>query len=137
MEKGQKELIIKLVAAVAWADGSISESEKEHLAETVEKLGGLEHKDVLALIDASKDIKPLLPEVRQLPIPVISDVMNFAYRMAVKDNGILEEELAVLKEIALQIWPDHKANLALRWLKNVYEAEEAYLELFVMHFKDA
>ena len=135
MEKAQKELIVKTIAAVAWADGNVSDKEKEHLASTVEKLGGLSHDEALKLIDAGKDIKPLLAEIKKLPLPAVADTMNFAYRMAASDNGVTQQELDVLKEVALQIWPEHRANLALRWLKNVYEAEEAFTELFVIHFQ--
>ena len=132
MDIEDKKNILRTIAAVAWADGDVSEAEKEKLTEICKNIGEVDTKDIDGIISESKEIDPILPKIKDFEQKTAVDLMTFCYRMAMKDNKMHKNELATIEKIVSQFVPDYHLPLAMKWLKHVYFAEDYFLELFVL-----
>ena len=132
MDNETIHIILRTISAVAWADGKLTEGEKKHLIDTCANIGDVSEKEVESILSKKEEIDTILPDIKNLPIVIVGELLNFCYRNAMTNGRVNIDEARVMKKIAMQFWPEHKANLALKWVKRVYDAEQYYMELFLL-----
>ncbi|MDH5719326.1 MAG: TerB family tellurite resistance protein [Spirochaetia bacterium] len=131
MDEKQKEAVIKAVSAVAWADEDLSDEETQKLSHVCQSIG-LDESKIQDIIKNNRQIEPVLGELENFSREVIGGVLQFCFRMAVTDNKIHQSELEVIRKIIKKFWQDEDVEIVVRWLKKTYDAEQLYLELFLL-----
>lgn len=132
MTEEQKAIVIRAIAAVAWADGNLSEEERSHIAEVVTKIGGYDQSKVEELLATQPDVEKIRDELKNFSRPLVGEILGFCYRMSVADNKIHVKELETIRSLAQSHWDQWDAESVIRWLGKTYEAENLYLRLFVL-----
>lgn len=131
MTEQEKKTVIKIVAAIGWADGSFDETEKASVTKTCTAIG-IDESKIAGLLTEKTNIDEILTEIKHFSLPVVGQLLAFCYNMAMADGKLHDEEQSAIKKIAAQFWPEFKLDYVLNWLNHAYQAEQGYIELFAL-----
>ena len=122
---------LKVLAAIAWADGSISEVEREGLVEFITQTGGFEDADVReALSKVQPADEALLEEVRGLSLTTLALLLSFAHDMIHAEPKASPREMSIYRRVACARLGESGWDKLLEWLAAQQRADMLYDELF-------
>jgi tellurite resistance protein len=118
LSKAEKEIIIKLLSCIVWADPDFDTQEAEVINDIISELDGYPEKNILSILTSIKSLTPELEkEIRELPEVQAHTILNFIYRIANADGKITDKELKVIQKISDLILPGKSWKLVYDWIE--------------------
>jgi hypothetical protein len=133
MTPAEKETCLKVLSVVAWADGTVSDVEREGLAEFIAAVGEFPIDTVRSTLDSVKTLDDgLLGAVRVLPPSTLAMLISFAHELirAAQGDRATPREMAVLRRVAGASLGDDRWDEVLEWLAAQQRADVLYDALF-------
>lgn len=112
----QKELCIKAIAAIVWADGALNDKECVYFKNVILDLGYQNEKRADELLNTRNEF--VFSDLQKLPRDIQLDLLRMAYHMANVASGVSESEKDVIKKIAAETLGVDKWDLMEEWLKS-------------------
>ena len=132
MENNQQQTFVKVLACLAWADGSASGDEMKKVCDLVSSAGAnLDKATIVALVDATRKITPdLLWDVEALPFDIFVGLLVFALEVAAVDKVVSVSEQTVIRQIASIHYAPEKIAKMYEWLLAKRKADRLFEEAF-------
>lgn len=116
MTEEEKKLCVRVLASVAWADGSVSDNEIKHLEQEVRRLG-FDNPAVVHHLISEKQTFTDSEGVKKLSDTHRLELLKTVYCIADGCGGVSEKEEHVLKDVAVAAigsrpWPQVREWLA-------------------------
>jgi|688.fasta_scaffold08419_13 hypothetical protein len=115
MTEDEKQLCVRVLASVAWADGSVSDGEMKHLEGEVLRLGYNNPTVVHALL-AEKHAFTDAEGVKKLDDVHRVELLKNVYCLADACGGVSEREELVLKDVAIAVLGEKPWPQVREWL---------------------
>lgn len=132
MDIKHQEASVKILACVAWADGSVSAEERAKLVELISNLGGTLDKDAVAgLIESSRAITPeILAEIKAFSFDAFGSLLVLALEIAGVDKVITAKEQEVIRQVASIHLDSEKTKKLFEWFILKKKADRLFDDVF-------
>jgi hypothetical protein len=133
MTPSESATCLKVLSVIAWADGTVSETEHEGLAEFIAAVSEASLETVRSTLDRVKALdEPLLDEVRALRPSILSTLISFAHDMirAAEGGRATPREMTILRRVVCAALGDERWDEVLAWLEAQEQADARYDALF-------
>jgi tellurite resistance protein len=128
---------IKILSLVAWADGKITDEEKQLFNDILQVSPCSDETkiELARFIENRPDINDILLNITRIPKEIVVSVLRNAYSIAVADNEINQLELEIIDKLALQLGiKNEHIDVFHKWLELSYQVELIETKLFNTKF---
>jgi tellurite resistance protein len=115
MTEDEKKLCVRVLASVAWADGTVSDNEIKHLESEVHRLGYDNPNVVRSLLEQKQSFTEA-EGVKKLDDVHKVELLKNVYALADSCGGVSEREELVLKDVATAALGDKPWPQVREWL---------------------
>lgn len=124
MNTKQDELCVDVLAAIAWADGQVSEAEMERTMDLIERMEYVDRPRIQEILFVPHNA-PSVSRLETLERKTRVRLLHDAYLLAEYCEGVGEEERAVVRTIASTIVPEDRWPEVHRCLKAYVDYERS------------
>jgi uncharacterized tellurite resistance protein B-like protein len=130
MEVTERLTCLEALAAFAWADGAVDESERSRIQEFLAGASDLSKSEVAGLIDTVRELSPgLVSRISELPPERACELLAVADAMCYADHTPTVGEVNLLRRIGTARFGEKNWPTISGWLENQRQANALLDEL--------
>jgi hypothetical protein len=131
MTPAEKTTSLKLLAALAWADGKLTGNEVESLVDFISSIGPWEGSEIKTVLrDETQLHDQTLRELTALSPPAVAHLLSTANRMANDERPATDSERDVIRRAAEATLGTSRWEQTASWLEAELEAQRQRKAIF-------
>jgi tellurite resistance protein len=127
MTEKDQQACVGALAALAWADGEVMQDEREKFEQFARTWTSLSETAVAASIADTRRLTPeILNDLARLSVEEIAELLGVGYTIIAADHTITDDELNVLKSIAIAKLSEERWPSVAAWLRSQDETNKYF-----------